>query len=84
MTHGHGSKLYDLDSNEYIDYLLNYGPLILGHSPDALKDAVSSQLGKGSAFGDPPMSVTKWEANTSRADSSSILIPVFSRTSRLA
>ena len=31
MTRGCGSKLYDVDGNEYIDYLLNYGPLILGH-----------------------------------------------------
>jgi len=53
MTHGRGSKLYDLDENEYIDYLLNYGPLILGHSPKTLNDAVKSQLDKGSAFGEP-------------------------------
>ena len=28
---GSGSKLYDLDGNEYIDYIMSYGPLLLGH-----------------------------------------------------
>ncbi len=53
MTHGCGSRLYDVDGNEFIDYLLNYGPLILGHSPKILNDAVKSQLDKGTAFGEP-------------------------------
>jgi len=53
MTHGSGSKLYDIDGNEYIDYLLNYGPLILGHSPKVLHDAIKLQLDKGTAFGEP-------------------------------
>lgn len=53
MTHGHGSRLFDVDGNEFIDYLLNYGPLILGHSPKVLHDAVRDQLEKGSAFGEP-------------------------------
>ncbi|HZR31333.1 MAG TPA: aspartate aminotransferase family protein [Terriglobales bacterium] len=53
MTHGKGSKLYDVDGNEFIDYLLNYGPLILGHSPKVLNDAVRAQLDKGTAFGEP-------------------------------
>lgn len=53
MTHGIGSKVYDLDRNEYIDYLLNYGPLILGHCPEVLNDAIKEQLGKGTAFGEP-------------------------------
>lgn len=53
MTHGCGSKLYDVDGNEFIDYLLNYGPLILGHCPKALNDAIKAQLEKGTAFGEP-------------------------------
>ena len=32
MDHGKGSKIYDIDGNEYIDYVLSWGPLILGHS----------------------------------------------------
>jgi len=53
MTDGKGCRLYDIDGNEYIDYLLNYGPLILGHSPKVLNDAVKMQLDRGSAFGEP-------------------------------
>lgn len=53
MTHGKGSKLYDVDGNEFIDYLLNYGPNILGHSPQILKDAIRNQLEKGTAYGEP-------------------------------
>ena len=53
MTHGKGSKVCDVDGNEFIDYLLNYGPLILGHAPASLRDAVSTQMDKGTAFGEP-------------------------------
>jgi glutamate-1-semialdehyde 2,1-aminomutase len=53
MTHGSGSKIYDLDGNEFIDYLMNYGPNILGHSPEVLKQAITDQLGLGSGFGEP-------------------------------
>jgi glutamate-1-semialdehyde 2,1-aminomutase len=31
MERGKGSKIYDIDGNEYIDYVLSWGPLILGH-----------------------------------------------------
>lgn len=31
LHHGEGSKIYDIDGNEYIDYVLSWGPLILGH-----------------------------------------------------
>ncbi len=48
-----GSRLYDVDGNEYIDYVLSWGPMILGHChPEvtrALKDAVS----KGTSYGAP-------------------------------
>ena len=53
MTHGKGSRLYDVDGNEFIDYLLNYGPNILGHSPKVLTDALCDQLQKGTGFGEP-------------------------------
>lgn len=32
MERGKGSKIYDIDGNEYIDYVLSWGPLILGHA----------------------------------------------------
>jgi len=53
MSHGKDSRIYDVDGNEFVDYLLNYGPSILGHSPAVLNDAVSKQMEKGTAFGEP-------------------------------
>ncbi|MFH0964928.1 MAG: aspartate aminotransferase family protein [Planctomycetota bacterium] len=53
MAQGKGSRLYDEDGNEYIDYLLNYGPAILGHAPDAVNLALERQLRLGYAYGQP-------------------------------
>lgn len=50
MVHGEGSKIYDADGKEYIDYVLGSGPLILGHSHPAVTGAVREQLEKGSTF----------------------------------
>jgi len=48
-----GSRLFDVDGNDYIDYCLAYGPLILGHSHPEVVAAVEEQLGKGTMFGTP-------------------------------
>lgn len=53
VTHGKGSKMYDVDGNEYIDYLLAMGPAILGHSPDVLNEAVKAQIDRGTIFANP-------------------------------
>lgn len=44
MEKGHGSKLYDVDGNEYIDYLLCNGALIFGHGCQEVFDAVTKQM----------------------------------------
>lgn len=48
-----GSKLYDVDGNNYIDYCLAYGPLVLGHAHPKVVDEVKKQLDVGSAYGVP-------------------------------
>jgi len=53
IDHGEGSHFYDVDGNEYIDYVLGFGPLILGHCPPMVIEAVKDQLQRGSAFGAP-------------------------------
>jgi len=55
MEKASGSKLYDVDGNKYIDYLLANGSLILGHGHQVIVDAVSNSLSKlGTAiFGTP-------------------------------
>ena len=48
---GKGCKVFDVDGNEYIDYMLAYGPIILGHSHPVIVKAISSQAEKGTIFG---------------------------------
>src|SRR3954452_3783451 len=43
----------DVDGNEYIDYVGSWGPLILGHAPPAVVDAVSKTIAAGLSFGVP-------------------------------
>ncbi|OFV68318.1 MAG: glutamate-1-semialdehyde aminotransferase [Candidatus Syntrophoarchaeum caldarius] len=49
----HGSRIMDVDGNEYIDYCMGYGPLILGHSYPAIKEALKRQLDDGWLYGTP-------------------------------
>jgi glutamate-1-semialdehyde 2,1-aminomutase len=51
IDHGHGAYLVDVDGNSYIDYVLGFGPLLLGHAPEAVISAVTSQLRRGFTFG---------------------------------
>jgi glutamate-1-semialdehyde 2,1-aminomutase len=48
-----GSKIKDIDGNEYIDYCMAYGPLILGHNHPIIKETIKSQLDKGWLYGTP-------------------------------
>lgn len=50
---GKGSKLYDVDGNEYIDYICSWGANILGHGNERVLDAVKSACDKGLTFGAP-------------------------------
>lgn len=46
-----GTKIYDVDGNEYIDLVGSYGPVILGHGNKVVKDAVKAAVDKGFTFG---------------------------------
>ncbi len=48
-----GSKITDVDGNEYIDYCMAYGPKILGHAHPRIKQAIVEQLDKGWLYGTP-------------------------------
>ena len=48
-----GSRVYDADGNEYIDYVSSWGPLILGHNDAAVREAVTKAAQKGMNFGAP-------------------------------
>ncbi|MGB0166280.1 MAG: glutamate-1-semialdehyde 2,1-aminomutase [Luteibaculum sp.] len=50
---GKGAEVRDEDGNTYIDFCCSWGPLILGHAPDAVLSEVSKALAKGTSFGTP-------------------------------
>ena len=51
MERGKGSKIYDIDGNEYIDYVLSWGPLILGHANDRVVESIKKVAETGTSFG---------------------------------
>lgn len=51
IVRGQGSRIWDADGNEYIDYVGSWGPLILGHSHPAVVDAVEGANRAGTSFG---------------------------------
>src|SRR5208283_2444664 len=53
IARGQGSHLFDVDGNDYIDYICSWGPLILGHRPPEVIEAIQSVLDLGTSFGAP-------------------------------
>lgn len=53
-----GSKIYDIDGNEYIDYVGSWGPMILGHAHSKVVEAVRAAAKKGTSFGAPTLAET--------------------------
>ncbi len=50
---GKGSRVWDADGNEFIDYVLSWGPLILGHAHDQIINAIKQVSNYGTSFGAP-------------------------------
>jgi len=48
-----GARLYDLDGNTYIDYVLSWGPMILGHAPAPVINAIKKAADRGTSYGAP-------------------------------
>ncbi len=53
IQRGVGSKFYDVDGNEYIDYIESWGPHLFGHNPSFIKEALLKALENGTSFGAP-------------------------------
>lgn len=51
FSYGSGSRVTDVDGNSYLDYGLAWGPLLLGHSPREVVEAIKAQLARGTTFG---------------------------------
>ena len=56
LSHGKGSKIYDVDGNEYVDLHGGYGAALAGHAHPALVEAVRGQVGLGTHFAQPTRS----------------------------
>ncbi len=48
-----GSKVYDVDGNEYVDFVCSWGPMILGHNHPDVVEAIQQALANGTSFGAP-------------------------------
>lgn len=53
IASAHGSHITDIDGNEYIDYVLSWGPMILGHADDEVCEALAAQAKRGTSYGAP-------------------------------
>src|SRR5438105_14635391 len=53
VARGNGSKIWDVDGKEYIDYVGSWGPAILGHAPKVVVNAVHEAATRGLSFGIP-------------------------------
>jgi glutamate-1-semialdehyde 2,1-aminomutase len=53
IERGEGAYLVDVDGNRYIDYVLSWGPLILGHAPERVVAALKNQVERGTSYGAP-------------------------------
>ncbi|MBP7050355.1 MAG: glutamate-1-semialdehyde 2,1-aminomutase [Phycisphaerae bacterium] len=62
-----GSRVFDLDGSEYIDYVGSWGPMILGHSHPAVVAAIEKAARKGTSFGAPTLAETELATRIVRA-----------------
>src|SRR2546423_329639 len=53
VARGEGARIWDVDGKEYLDFVLSWGPLVLGHASPIVLDAVTDAMEKGTSFGMP-------------------------------
>ena len=53
VARAEGARLWDVDGRGYIDYVMSWGPLILGHAPKRVRDALREVLDRGWSYGAP-------------------------------
>jgi glutamate-1-semialdehyde 2,1-aminomutase len=53
MDHGKGSRIWDVDGNEYVDFHNGFGVMVVGHAHPQIVDAVSKRIARGSHFAQP-------------------------------
>ncbi|GAC1683424.1 MAG: glutamate-1-semialdehyde 2,1-aminomutase [Gemmatimonadaceae bacterium] len=55
LERGEGARIWDVDGNEYLDFVLSWGPLVLGHAAPAVLDALEKAMRCGTTFGAPTL-----------------------------
>ncbi|MFC1903959.1 aspartate aminotransferase family protein [Chloroflexota bacterium] len=60
VSHAKGSRKWDVDGNEYIDYVMGFGALLMGHTHPAMVQAVSEQVAKGTHYGAENELAVEW------------------------
>ena len=73
VERGRGARIVDADGNEYIDYVMSWGPLIHGHAPRGLLKALTTAAARGTSFGAPT------ELETALAQRVAMLMPSVER-----
>ena len=59
ISHAKGSKIFDIDGNEYVDYVGSWGPMILGHAHPKVVAALQKAVERGTSYGAPTESETQ-------------------------
>lgn len=67
IERGQGCRIYDIDGNEYIDYVLSWGPMILGHAHPKVIAAIHDAVDNGTSFGAPTLVETELAKRVSKA-----------------
>ena len=78
FTHAKGSKMWDVDGNEYIDFIMGMGPNLFGHSPDFINKQVAEDMEKGYVFS------AQFEQELEVAEMALSMIPMKDATVRFA
>lgn len=74
ISRGQGSRIWDVDGNESIDYVGSWGPLILGHADPGVLDAILNAAGNGTSFG---------ASTASEADLAELVIAAFPHVQKI-
>jgi glutamate-1-semialdehyde 2,1-aminomutase len=74
IVRGQGSHLWDADENKYIDYVGSWGPLILGHAPPGVPEAIAAAARHGTSFG---------ASTAAEADLAEIVISAFPQVEKI-
>ena len=67
LSHGHGSKVYDVDGNEYVDLHGGYGAALAGHAHPAIRQAIATRSAGAPTSPSRPRTPSRWPANSPAA-----------------